>query len=413
MTDQAVAKTPSQATQSAPRLYYLDALRVIAILIVFLFHAVHPFDQADWHVKNIEQSLTLTVIMTILSMWGMPFFFLIAGAGSWFALRRRTAKQYAVERTRRLLVPYIFAALLVFFITQYFEWDNRIFLGKVDLTFPQYLQATWEWHLSLGFSPKWWGLGAHLWFLGFLYSFAILTLPLFQWFKGQNGQRTLDWIVRVCEKRGGLLLFLLPLLLIRYLLTPLFPIEYSWSDFILLMTFFIIGFILFANERILRAVRRDGWLLGGIGLAAVLFLLVLFMLGYPVEIWFESYGTLGFYLTMGVFTLVGLVWSVFMLFIGMRYMDVDKPWLRYAQEIALPFFIVHQPVILVIASFVVKWNAGIPLKMLVVVPSSFLVSWGLVEYVIRRVGFLRFLFGMTSGKPAGKQEAQVKPVHVG
>ena len=61
MTDQAIAKAPTQPTQSSPRLYHLDALRVIAILIVFLFHAVHPFDQADWHVKNIEQSLILTV----------------------------------------------------------------------------------------------------------------------------------------------------------------------------------------------------------------------------------------------------------------------------------------------------------------------------------------------------------------
>jgi len=61
MTDQAIAKAPTQPTQSSPRLYHLDALRVIAILIVFLFHAVHPFDQWGWHVKNIEQSLILTV----------------------------------------------------------------------------------------------------------------------------------------------------------------------------------------------------------------------------------------------------------------------------------------------------------------------------------------------------------------
>jgi hypothetical protein len=53
---------------------------------------VHAYDQWDWHIKNIQQSLTLTIFITILALWGMPFFFLVAGAGSWFALRRRTAR---------------------------------------------------------------------------------------------------------------------------------------------------------------------------------------------------------------------------------------------------------------------------------------------------------------------------------
>jgi len=79
------------------RLYYLDWLRVIAILGVFLFHAVHPFDLSDWHIKNAEQSMAVSVVLGLLFPWGMPFFFLIAGTGSWFALRRRTAGQYVGE----------------------------------------------------------------------------------------------------------------------------------------------------------------------------------------------------------------------------------------------------------------------------------------------------------------------------
>ena len=44
------AKGP--AVKSA-RLHYLDWLRVLLILGVFLYHAVHPFDSAvDWHIKN-------------------------------------------------------------------------------------------------------------------------------------------------------------------------------------------------------------------------------------------------------------------------------------------------------------------------------------------------------------------------
>ncbi len=45
------------------RLHYLDWLRVIAILGVFLYHAIHPFDLTDWHVKNAELSRPLTAIL--------------------------------------------------------------------------------------------------------------------------------------------------------------------------------------------------------------------------------------------------------------------------------------------------------------------------------------------------------------
>ena len=400
-------------SSSAPRLYYLDTLRVIAILLVFLFHAVHPFDLNIWHVKNIEQSTTLTIILVILWMFGMPFFFMIAGSGSWFALRRRTPKQYAVERTKRLLVPFIFFTILSFFIYQYFEWGDRVYRGLVTLSFPEYLMATRDWYMTLGFSPLWLTLGGHLWFLGFLYFFAILALPVFIWLKSTSGVRFTNWLARICSLRGGLLVFLIPLLLLRYLLTPLWPLEHDWSDFIYQGAYFVLGFLLFSHEAVLKAVRRDGLLLGGIGLVAVLFMMTLYLLGYDVEGWGEAYGQPGFYLVIGIITLVGLTWSLMILSIGMRYWDKDWAWVRYSQEIALPFFIVHQPVILFIASYVVKWDTGIPIKMLVTAVSSFFISWGLVEFIIKRVGFLRFLFGMTSSRSSSKKVEASQPMPAG
>ena len=57
---------------------------------------------------------------------------------------------------------------------------------------------------------------------------------------------------------------------------------------------------------------------------------------------------------------------------------------------------VHQPVIFIIAFFVVQWSAGIPVKMLAVLISSLAVSVGLYEFVIRRISLLRAMFGMTA-----------------
>jgi len=83
-----------------------------------------------------------------------------------------------------------------------------------------------------------------------------------------------------------------------------------------------------------------------------------------------------------------------MLYVGMRFLNLANPWLKYGREASYPFFILHQPVIIFIAFYAVQWNAGITLKLLVVVLGSLLVALGLIELVIKRVNLLRGLFGM-------------------
>jgi glucan biosynthesis protein C len=87
------------------RLHYLDWLRVLAIFFVFLFHAVRVFDFGGRQIKSAEQSDLNTIVLTLFSLWGMPFFFLVAGASSWFALERRTPRKYLSERVRSLASP--------------------------------------------------------------------------------------------------------------------------------------------------------------------------------------------------------------------------------------------------------------------------------------------------------------------
>ena len=69
------------------RLHYIDWLRLLATMGVFLYHATRPFDIQDWMIKNDERSIVITVIFLIfLGSWGMPLFFMMAGASSKFAI---------------------------------------------------------------------------------------------------------------------------------------------------------------------------------------------------------------------------------------------------------------------------------------------------------------------------------------
>ena len=59
-TSQPTAPPTEVRQPPSARIHYLDWLRVLALLGVFLYHAVHPFDTLDWHVKNADQSELLT-----------------------------------------------------------------------------------------------------------------------------------------------------------------------------------------------------------------------------------------------------------------------------------------------------------------------------------------------------------------
>ena len=386
-------------TRDSARLHYLDWLRVLAILMVFLFHAVHPFDFGDWQVKNVDQSQILTIILLLLSIWGMPFFFLVAGAGSWFALQIRTGGQYLRERFYRLLIPFIVGTILFSPIEYYIENTNKIQRG---------LQTSYQGFISVfltfnplllhfpGISPRWLGYGYHLWFLGFLFCFALITLPFFKWLKNKPGSNLHAWMVKLCEHRGGLLLFTIPLAVVKLILVPFFPLEHDWADFIFQMCFFSLGYILFSDERFTRLIRRDWGILMSLPTTIVLGLLGMYLMDVPVLTWSATPGIPQFYLLQLFVSIIAFGYSLMMLYVGMRFLDFSNRWLRYGQEAALPFFVLHQPVIILIAFVVVQWNADILVKLPVVVLSSFAVTIGLYELIVRRINALRLVFGMKS-----------------
>lgn len=388
--------TPPQIANPTKRLYYLDWLRVLAIFMVFLYHAVHPFDLPGWHIKNAEQSDILTIITVLLGFWGMPFFFLVAGTASWFALQRRTTSQYVSERSLRLVIPYIVGTILFWLPVMYFEWGNRVYLGATTLSFQEYLLNLLQWFVSLGFSPIWLSFGNHLWFIGFLFAFALLSLPIFLWLKRERGTRVIAWLASVSEHRGGILVFLLPLLIIQLSLRPFFLREHDWADFIFQLSFYILGFILIADERFTRVLRRDWWIAFALGTAVIIMMVVMYAgMKLPLFDWGGNPTIPQFYLMFTFITIIALTYTLTMFFVGMRFLDYANQWLTYAQEAVLPFFILHQPIIVVIAFYVVQWQTGILPKMVTVVASSFLIAMGLYEFVIRRIAPLRLLFGMT------------------
>jgi hypothetical protein len=98
-------------------------------------------------------------------------------------------------------------------------------------------------------------------------------------------------------------------------------------------------------------------------------------------------------------------WCWILAFIGFvsKYLINNTLLLKYANEAVLPFYIMHQTVLLVIGYLVLQWQILDPVKWLLIALGSFALVMGVYEFVVRRFTALRVLFGM---KPLPKQPAK-------
>ena len=101
-------------------------------------------------------------------------------------------------------------------------------------------------------------------------------------------------------------------------------------------------------------------------------------------------------------------WAWILAFVGCagRYLTINRPFLRYANDAVLPFYVMHQTVLLVVGYFVLQWQTPDFVKWPIIAFSSFVLVMGAYEFLVRRFNVLRFLFGMRPAPTTGLPPAR-------
>ena len=159
------------------RLYFLDWLRVFAILIVFFVHCSKIFDYDTTVVFNTVRSPFLSVFRDFSLLWVMPLFFVLSGAAVFLSLRSRGTGEFIKTRILRLLIPLILIG--TFIINPPYVYIERLFSGQAVSGFIQWYPRFFNGMYGFGgnFAPL--GQGTHLWYLEFLFIYSLILLPLF------------------------------------------------------------------------------------------------------------------------------------------------------------------------------------------------------------------------------------------
>jgi peptidoglycan/LPS O-acetylase OafA/YrhL len=390
------------AMTDSDRRYDLDWLRVIATLLVFLFHCTRFYGGGGWHLKHPGgDTLPATLLIGLLDLWLMPFFFLLSGAGTYYALGSRSAGQYLMGRVKRILVPlYGVGAFMVLLPQVYFEavtnggyrggfWEGLPHYLAQIFTTPPSFETPFIFNLFLG----------HLWFLQFLFLISLMSLPLLIHLKSERGRARVRRLAGWCGRRGGILIFIVPLAFVRIAFVHLFRGQmHSWAHLLYFGVFFSIGYLLPMDRRFSEGIRKVGWwclALGSLGFAVE----GVFILGLDYNYANQLQpGGEPFSLAYVVFNLIFSAacwsWVVFMLSLGDRFLSFTKRHLPYANEAVLPFYVLHQTIILCAGWFILPTEVGRLPQFLLIAAVSFAAILMVYEGLIRRTRWLRLLFGM-------------------
>jgi glucan biosynthesis protein C len=367
-------------TTSKNRHYDIDWLRALGMGGIFLFHNARFFNDEDWHVKNNQLDFGMSVFVGILNQFIMPLFFVLSAYAIYYALLHRSNQAFLRERVTRLLVPLVFGILVLIPPQVYIERvTHGDFEGSLIQFLPEYFQG---WY---GFGGNFAWMGLHLWYLLMLFLFSWLALPIFQRLIQPNSVRLAD----LFTKPFAIYLLFIPISLTE-LLVNLSPDTVGRRDFggwspLSYLVIFILGYMIATDARYRPVIARLRFISLTFGLLAT-------VTGYLLA---EEMGMSVFAPAFSV--LRGFnTWSWLLAFIGLavQYLDFTNGFLKYANEAVLPFYILHQTVIVIIGYVIRDWDLAVFPKFLFLVVLSFAVIMALYEGVVKRFSVTRYLFGM-------------------
>lgn len=346
--------------KTTERRFDIDWLRVIAIGFLIIYHVGFvflPFGVFIGFIQNGESINSLWTPMSMLNIWRIPLLFFVSGMGVCFAIRRRSWKQLILERTRRILVPFLFGILCI--------------VPLHLLVWQKYYNQDLSYSLQV----------SHLWFLANIFIYVVVLSPLFFYLKKNESGKVSRSLKRLFGTLPGLLIIIAAFVIEAVLLQPETFETYSMTlhGFLLGLLAFLFGFIIVhSGEAFWKIVSKWRWLLLLTAAALYTFRLIEYDLLAPNYLKaIES--------NLWIFSIFGF---------GYRYLNRPGKALSYLSQAVYPVYILHMIFLYVGSYLIVPLEISALMKLFMLLAFTFAGSFACYEWIVRRIFFLRPVFGL-------------------
>jgi len=390
------------------RRYDIDWLRTLAFMLLIFYH-VGMFYVADWgwHVKSAYLSESLQNVMILLNQWRMPLIFLVSGVALSLVEAKIDRTTLFKMRFTRVLIPLVIGSILIVPPQVYFELiQSEGYNGSYFEFMKLYLDTSTTLYADhqllsnrTGFT---FGLITynHLWYLAYLFVFTLVYMvfkPLLD---------KIDWQRRT-SNISAITIFLVPVtlfILYKFFLAPYFPETFTivndWYNHAFFFTSFMMGYVLAKAPLVWQKIieNRKNWLILAITNFSLLLLLrsetfdsFLISAGFDVS-YVES-----LFITSLLFKFVisanVVSWLFTMIGFAGAYLNKKHPILTYMNEAILPWYILHQTLIVIFAMWLAKYELGPVYEPVLLIMFTF--AGCFIGYeIIKRFTVTRFIFGL-------------------
>lgn len=372
------------------RRHEIDWLRVLAFISLILYH-IGMFYVSDWgwHVKSQYQSELLQNLMLLVNPWRMSLIFFISG----FALSMVEPKISSIDLLRirfiRVFIPLIIGMYLIVPPQTYYEavvnfsYSNGYWAFWLEYIRPS-TQLLPEMHVSSLGMLTW----NHLWYLMYLWVYSLIYVLLSSVFK---------WVghLFVRYEVSVFFIFIIPVMLLMVYglyLKPNYPqtnaLFDDWYNHAVYFSMFVFGYLAAKSEHYINVLVKYRTLFIKAALTSYFLMLILFKTSYL------NFDSVVWNVIVHFFMYANIwLWILSVVGYAGRYLNKPSPTLNYLNEAILPWYILHQTVIIIVAMTLSRFSLGGGLEALLVVFITFTVCALLYE-LIKRWNISRFIFGM-------------------
>lgn len=381
----------TETTDPLPRTdrhYGLDWLRIAAFALLIVYHIGMVFAPWGWVIKTSHTIPALIAPMSLLTPWRLALLFAVSGYASWHLLAKSgSAGRFLRSRNVRLLIPLAFGMVALVPVEMWVRVMDRGYPhGLIQFWTHDYWRSGEFWGREF---PSW----EHLWFVAYLWTYTAILVAGLAWCHAPI-ERVTAWLVRWLTEGWRILWAPVVLLaLAKVALTFLVEEEHGlfrdWAGHALYLPMFLFGFVLAGSPKLWVPLQR--WWRAALAIAAVSGAIVV-----AVELTFPGEAIPPHWVMAaerGAVAAMAWTMTVVLFVLADRYWNRDHRWRKTFAEAVFPFYLAHQPVIVLITWYTLPYEFPAPIEFAVLITGTTAICAAF--YLIgREIGWLRPLIGL-------------------
>lgn len=391
-----------------PRRHDIDALRVFAFALLILYHTAMAY-VADWdfHLKSAHTSEWLQWPMIALNRWRMPLLFMISGVALGLARVEQAPWRTMLGRSGRLLLPLVFGMFVIVAVQAYCEGVSN---GHVAPGFGAFLWRYWQVRPWPAGSFSGWEYGItwnHLWYLAYLWPYTLLLLamlalgrpmaPALQQLRSSVGRRLPEAIVVALMTVIPIAWLVFTLLVLMPRHPPNHALVGDWFVHAESLPLFLFGYAIARSQAFWSGVQRYRWATLLLALLAMFIELAIRWAGRNLApgALSPAISDLPWY-TIERVARAAYTWTALLALFGWSCTLLNRAftWLPYCSQAVFPWYVLHQSLIILLLYWLAPLRLGPWLEPTLVLAGTIAGCLLLHELLIRRVRWLRPLFGL-------------------